>query len=183
MVGSNGERLYEFLQQLSQYESFKHATDSISESSLNQRGDEELVLRFLTVKNAEPSYKGNIQDWLDTYMENILFQRVSFDYDLEERVFKETFDFIDRFLGSGAFVKYRGAAPVGGLAPAYFEAVTMGVTRNLSEIRAKSRDSLKNAVISTLQSAEFRSFAGPGANSKEKLANRILAVGTALLQA
>lgn len=183
MVGTTGERFYEFLQELSQYGSFKSTTDSISQTSLDQRGDEELVLRFLTAKNAQSTYKGNIQDWLDNYMEDILFEKVKFDFDTEEKEFKGTFDFINSFMGSGAFVKYRAGTPVGGLAPAYYEAVAMAVARNIEEIQGKSKLDLRTAVINTLQSTEFRSYTGPGANSKEKLANRIIIVEAALLQA
>ena len=183
MVGATGERLYVFLQELSQHPSFKITTDTISQTSLEQRGDEELVLRFLTAKNSQLSYKGNIQEWLDTYMENILFEKVSFNFEKEKHEFTQTFDFINEFMGSEAFVKYRGDTPVGGLAPAYYEAVTMAVFRSFDEIYQKPKSTLRAAVIATLQSTDFRSYTGPGANSKEKLANRIKIVQVALIAA
>lgn len=183
MVGETGTKFYSFLQELADYPAFKSTIEPMSQVSLDQRGDEELVLRFFSAKNFETAYRGNIQDWLDRYMEGILFQRIAFDIKKEKSEFHSTFDFIDSFIGPGAFVKYRGQTAIGGLAPAYYEAIAMAVARNLEAISKTSKDALKNAVIQTVQSAEFRANTGPGANSKEKLANRIQIAERALLLA
>ncbi|MBJ7544870.1 DUF262 domain-containing protein, partial [Rhodomicrobium udaipurense] len=125
MLGEGGAEFYAFLQDLTNHPSFKLTTSTISEVDADQKGDEELVLRFFAAKNYQDGYRGNIRDWLDEYMESILLKRLDFNLDSERGDFCDLFDLVSDKLGVTAFVKFRGAAPVGGLAPAYYEAITI----------------------------------------------------------
>lgn len=183
MAGSAGDLFYGFLQNLANYDSFRNTIETLPVTAMDQRGDEELVLRYFAAKNGISYYKGNIQDWLDSFMEGILFGSIAFDYANEAEYFKEIFSFIDRVIGRGAFVKYRGESPIGALAPAYFEAVSIAVSRSFNQIKMKESSVLRRAISATVQTEEFRSFTGPGANSKEKLFGRIATIETALLAA
>jgi len=66
------------------------------------------------------------------------------------------------------------------LAPAYFEAVTMGTLRLMPKIETADPQRFRTAISATVQSGEFRAFTGPGANSREKLESRIATVKDAL---
>ena len=132
MLGEEGTKFYAFLQELATSDSFLKCTETLAQQEQEQKGDEELVLRFFACKNAQDSFRGSVRDWLDDFMEGILLQRIDFDMDDERRIFRDLFGFIADVLGSGAFVKYRGTAAVGGLAPAYFEAVAVGVVSSLN---------------------------------------------------
>ena len=114
-------------------------------------------------------------------MEGVPLGRLIFDYPTEEATFKDLFLYLDQTLGSGAFVRYRVDTPVGALAPAYYEAVTIGVLNCLSEVRKTSGDQVRQKIIDAKQSARFRDNTGPGANSKEKQQNRIDTIREALL--
>jgi hypothetical protein len=173
MLGDDGIKFYTFLQEKASTEFFKLCTETISQSDLDKKGDEELVLRFFAVKNAQDLFKGNIRDWLDAYMEAVLLKSVEFKYDEESKIFDRLFEYFATVLGNGSFVKYRGETPVGALAPAYFEAITMGTLRILYKVQQVDKDDVKNTIISVVQSDDFRSFTGPGANSREKLEGRI----------
>ena len=180
MIGEDGIKFYSFLQRCAAQLDFKACTESLADADRDQKGDEELVLRFIAVKNAQDLFRGSVRDWLDDYMESILLDEIEFDYDAEWDTFQGLFRYLNMAMGNRAFVKYRGSSPVGGLAPAYFEAVTMGVLRVLGSISGVDMAEVRDAVISTVQTETFRRFTGPGANSKEKLEGRITAVQQAL---
>ena len=180
MLGEDGVLFYSFLQGKAQSDVFKICIETISQSDLDKKGDEELVLRFFAAKNARDLFKGSVRDWLDEYMEKILLSKLEFDYDKESKIFDALFEYFSKTLGSGSFVKYRGESPVGALAPAYYEAITIGTCNLIDKINEIDAIKMKMAVIKTVQSSEFRSFTGPGANSKEKLEGRINTIQTAL---
>ena len=113
-------------------------------------------------------------------MAAIVFKRNSFVYEDEYADFVRLFSFLDRTLGAGAFVKYRGQIAVGALAPAYYEAVSLGVLNALPKLLGVSAERLKETIIRVVQSPDFRDFTGPGANSRPKLDGRIRSVQEAL---
>lgn len=179
MAGPAGSDFYNFIQKCAKHPDFMDCTDTLA--SIDQRQDEELVLRFFALKNAQELFKGHVQDWLDDYMEQVIFGRRPFHYDEEEGAFTRLFRYIRATAGDGAFVKYRDGNPIGGLAPAYFEAVSVGIWRTLDEIEATvATGTVKAKIIECLQSEDFRAQVGPGANSMSKLRRRIEIIQTAL---
>lgn len=182
MVGDNGVRFYTFLQQQASLSAFKNCIETLAQVDKEKKGDEELVLRFFATKNAQDLFKGSVQDWLDDYMENILLEKTNFEYAIEEENFHRIFTFLDQTMGSGAFVKYRGNNPIGGLAPAYYEAITVGTFQVLAQIRDVPTDLVMQKIIDTVQTEEFRQYTGSGANKRDKLRGRINTIKNALLQ-
>jgi hypothetical protein len=181
MLGDSGVDFYRFIQESADFPAFKNCTETLSQADRDRKGDEELVLRFFATKNGQDLFRGSVRDWLDDYMEEVLLQKLPFDYAIESAAFKDLFSYLDQVLGNGAFVRYRGSVPIGALAPAYYEAVTIGIFSCLESLRGKSGDQVKQKLIEVVQSDAFRDNTGPGANSKEKLQNRISAVRDALL--
>lgn len=175
-----GAKFYSNLQDFARLPSFETAVSTLSDSDRDQKIDEELVVRYLALKNGRDLFKGSVRDWLDKYLEGILVDGADFDWDSELVLFKETFDLIADTFEQYAFVKYRDGRPIGALAPAYFEAVTMGVLENLAQAADLDKYELHERVITALESDEFRSQTGPGANSRPKLARRIAIIGEAI---
>ena len=68
-----------FCRILTKHPSFSSTTGTLGEADLEQKGDEELVLRFFAAKNYRDNFKGNIRDWLDDYMELILLKKLDFE--------------------------------------------------------------------------------------------------------
>ncbi|MFD2854461.1 hypothetical protein ACFSZS_06250 [Seohaeicola zhoushanensis] len=84
-----GTEFYELIQRLATNEDFSNATSRLPITMIEQRANEELVLRFFALVNARDGFRGNIEEWLDGYMEDILFKRVGFDFQaMEELLFK-----------------------------------------------------------------------------------------------
>jgi hypothetical protein len=182
MLGEPGIKFYTFLQERTSYLNFKTCIDPLSQSEKEQKGDEELVLRFFAAKNAQDLFRGSVRDWLDTYMEDILLEKIQFDYSTETQDFNKLFDYLSQILGDGAFVRYRDQSPIGALAPAYFEAVTIGVFRVIENLQTVDIASVRAEIIKIVQSDGFKDNVGPGASTRTKLSNRIRCIQDGLTQ-
>ncbi len=182
LLGENGVRFYEFLRNCALKESFQECTETLSQSFKDQRGDEELVLRFYALKNARDEFKQSVRDWLDNYMESVCKGDAKFNYEQEEKEFDICFNYIAKTLGMDAFVRFRDNKPIGGLAPVYYEAVTMGIYHSFEHIENIPRNLVKSKIIEAIQSDRFKENVGPAANTRNKLNGRIEVVKETLLE-
>ena len=178
IFGTLGETFLTFLGECSNDASFIELTETLSEQAQSRLGREELVLRFFALKNARNSYKGSISDWLDEYSEAVVKQGVVFDYAAEKTIFQNACAVMFNKFGTAAFLKHKSGRPIGGLAPAYFDAVTMGILPVLGRLGncdpAQAKEILNDAVGH--DNDAFRTNVGPGANSVKRLNARIAEV-------
>jgi hypothetical protein len=175
-----GSTFYSWLQTLADNVEFSNSISALSDADREQKADEELIVRYLALKNYRDGFKGSVRDWLDNYLEQVMLGKLQLDIVTERRDFETVFKFIwDTFEADG-FVKYRQGRPIGALAPAFFEAVTMGVFNNIANLGPLDKKLVKNNVAATLESDEFKKQTGPGANSRPKLDERIRLVTDAI---
>lgn len=168
-----GEAFYEFLQELARDGNYRKSISRLPDPQREQRGDEELVLRFFAVINFRNGYHGNIQEWLDDYMERILFDEIEFPKDKNKRKFAKMFEFIAKNFEGDAFARHRDGEAQGRLAPAYFEAVVGGLFPLLDKLADVKKETIKKTLIKAFANDRFKDVTGPGANSREKLTGRI----------
>ena len=183
MLGDDGAKFYAFLQELSVSSPFVATTQTLASQDVELKGNEELVLRFFAAKNSRETFRGNIRDWLDGFMESILLGVIAFDLEAEKKIFNEVFSEIEAKLGESAFVKFRGETPIGGLAPAYFEGIAIGCFNALDALKTKDSTDARREITELVQSDMFRAVTGPGANNKTKLESRISLVAEAIVAA
>ena len=137
-----------------------------------------MALRFFALKLSIDTYKGNISDWLDRFSEAVVKGEVPFDYSREEQAFARTFDILASKLGAEAFVKHKNGRALGGLAPAYFDAVTMGLLPlidRLTEIAPEKAKAILNDAVGH-ENENFRENVGASANAAPRLRKRIAEV-------
>ena len=116
MLGAGGEKFFDFLRQCAGTADFKACTEPMADSFREKLGDEELVLRFFALKNAMDLYKGNIQDWLDRYLDAVILGERQFDYREEEVGLRSCSAFsTPRFQATAHCVKYKANSPTGAL--------------------------------------------------------------------
>lgn len=169
-----GTEFYELLQRLAQSADFKAATMRLPDTMIEQRANEELVLRFFALINSRGSFKGNIEEWLDGYMEAILFHRIPFDISEMEQLFLDTFEAIRLKLSDSAFTRFNShGEPTGRLAPAYYEAVCAAFVEKRAEIFEVDGETLGNRLRQAFEDENFKNATGPGANTIPKLHQRI----------
>jgi hypothetical protein len=183
MLGEDGAKFYALLQELSELPAFVATTQTLALQDVELKGNEELVLRFFAAKNSRDTFRGNVRDWLDGFMESILLKTVAFDSEAEKQIFYDVFSEIETKLGESAFVKFRGESPIGGLAPAYFEGIAIGCFNALEDLKKKEPVDARNAITQLVQSDPFRAVTGPGANNKTKLESRISLAAQAIIDA
>lgn len=178
---AGGSDFYAKLQNLAQGGAFKMATSRISDPDVEQRADEELVLRYFAVRWYKDQFKGNVRDWLDNFMEDILFDKTNAMDNTDE--FMEFFNFIAATFGDTAFSRSRDGQAFGRLAPAYYEAVVGALAGKLEIVNGVSSEELKSRLSDAFETDAFKAASGPGANSKTKMLSRIDIVRDALIAA
>ena len=177
-----GETFYEFIQELANSEKFTIATRRLPETARERRADEELVLRFFALISARDLFKGHITDWLDNYMELVLFRKIEFSFEQQRLALDSCFEVIVQKFSDKAFTRFDSdGMPSGSLAPAYFEAVCWAVFSQLEIIKEIESSVLLKRLSRVFRSTEFRSASGPGGNTIPKLAQRITLVEQQLI--
>lgn len=178
-----GDVFYDAIQDMAKHPAFITATSRLPDSFKERRAEEELVIRYFAVTIYRDKYKGNIEEWLDTFMEDVLFKRVEFDLEKKREDFEKVFSLIAEKAGDQAFTRFNeDGNPIGRLAPAYYEASVFAFRENLDVIKAMD----PNQVVDTLKEAfsreVFLASTGPGANTITKLHARIEEVSNAFKQ-
>jgi hypothetical protein len=182
MLGEEGAAFYRKLQKCARFAPFLRTIELLPTTAWKNRLHEELVLRFFATKNYREHFRGNVGDWLDEYMEAVLLHGAPFGPN-ELQDFHTLFVVLAEKFGEHAFVKYRGGAPLGGVAPAYFEAVTIGAMKSMDRLLTLKPEQAKKALAQAVESQAFRKVTGPGANSLPKLELRIDIIATAFANA
>ncbi len=183
MVGNQGIEFYEFLIECSENTHFSTCIESLPEREIEQKRNEELVLRFFALKNSKDSFKGHVTDWLDGYMDSVILEKVTFNYEEERETFKKLFRFLETVMKDGAFVRFREGHPVGGLAPTFFEGYTMGTLQVLDKLEhINDFGKIWRKMVEIRNRQEFLDNIGPGANTQAKLEKRIQVVKEGLLE-
>ncbi|MGG4043677.1 DUF262 domain-containing protein [Paenibacillus favisporus] len=96
----------DFIISLSLNQDYKKCIENLSDERVEQKGDQELVLRFFAFKNYREKYVHDVSDFLTEYMEIVSDpdrKDISFDYETEERIFKKTFSILNKTLGEQSF--------------------------------------------------------------------------------
>lgn len=127
---------YFWTKQLQESEAFQ-STIAVSDRAVDEQYDLELVLRFLSIKDATELELRSIRDMSD-FLTNrsVGFARSDeFDRSGEFAAFVETFELIDQALGDGAFRRWDPLLGKfrGGFSVSAFEAVGVGVYANRRE--------------------------------------------------
>jgi hypothetical protein len=172
-----GETFYDAIQEMASHPTFIRAITRLPANFRDQRADEELVLRFFAVTKFREQYKGNIEEWLDSFMEIVLFKKIPFDLAVEQTRFYAVFDLIAEKLGDEAFTRFNeNGQAVGRLAPAYYEASVCAFYSKAQIINALAPAQVKARLQAAFSDQRFLNSTGPGANTVPKLNERIAVV-------
>ena len=178
-----GDSFYEAIQEMAQFNEFKNTILRLPDSSIKKKGDDELVLRFFAVTQYQDGFKGNIEEWLDSLMEKILFKKIEFEPESQKLAFRSVFSLISSKLGDEAFTRFNDRnEATGRLAPAYYEAVVATFFQHTVKLQSIDSEILRSRLVEAFSSYEFKSATGPGANTIEKLKKRISIVSQHLLE-
>ena len=167
----------EWLRELADYQSFKDCV-TLTDRSIDERYDLEIVLRFLVLRLKSDSDLKNVGD-LGIYLTDEMLElakalkRIRRE---ETKAFKDTFDQISVNLGADSFRKYD---PVrqrfsGGFLISAFEAVAMGMGfhQNL-KVNAPQWNDLKSRVMKLWSNEGFTKSMGAGIRASQRIPQTI----------
>ncbi|AFM43403.1 Protein of unknown function DUF262 [Desulfosporosinus acidiphilus SJ4] len=175
-----------FLIKCSLNEDFKECIENLPEEKLEQKQDQELVLRFFTFKNYRHKYVHDVKDFMTEYMESVSDPEDTanvFDYEKEYAIFEKTFKVLKETLGSNIFsgTNSRGTL-VSRFLSYHYEAFTLGIQPYLSKIDLSSKttmEKLTRIFTEIKQDSQFKRITtGGGKNYSKPLDERINFVQT-----
>ncbi|GIO70068.1 DUF262 domain-containing protein [Paenibacillus sp. FSL M7-1455] len=166
---------------LSQNPDFRNCIDNLSDEKIEQKYDQELVLRFFAFKNYRDYYVHDVSDFLTEYMENVSDpdkQDFKFDYEEEEKNFQKTFAILNNALGEQTF---SGTNTKGNFVSRFliyhFEAFCIGIQPFLDRIDENNSDQMSQIAelfIEIKNDPEFKRITtGGGKNYAKPLNDRI----------
>lgn len=164
---------YDWVKDLSKFQEFQ---DSIllSENSQQVAFDMELVLRFFAAKNTD-NFRGlkDLNDFITNRMKDFIADK-NFDREEEGKIFKNTFEILNKAIPEGAFKKYDANKNkfVGRFLISTFEVLSTGVGYNISKWYPYSDDSLEDieGIARNLwNNLTFQTNQGTGTNVSSRL--------------
>jgi hypothetical protein len=98
------EHFIDFIQSLKSDINFRKAISSVSEEAINEQYDDELILRFFTLKNGNiTKYSGSLADYMTTFAEEVSDKssEIDFNYAKEKTSFERTFQLLNTIMPNG----------------------------------------------------------------------------------
>lgn len=155
------------LDKLSEDSNFLQSTDITARAKEEQK-HVELVLRYLAYRYKSFDQKVDIHDWLDDVLIEMA-QDESFDSATETDIFIRTFKLINSSLGPNAFRRFENNTYSGGFLISPYEAITHGVSRNISSLENSNPEVLRSAVIKMWEDSRFRDNARGGVRGSTRV--------------
>jgi uncharacterized protein with ParB-like and HNH nuclease domain len=169
---------YEWLVCLSQEQNFMNTTP-LSDDKYSEQYNLELIVRFLvfysgnwsTITSAEISDIGEFLNDKIVY----LAQDDLYNMNETEKIFSKSFELINNALGGDAFRKYYSVdnKHKGGFSIALFEAISIGVARNVEAISRLNAVQLKKKIEEFSTNLEFTSASGSGIRGNTRISRTI----------
>lgn len=162
---------FEWLHERSKSPQFLEALDQ-TEYALEKQIATELALRFFAFRTVPYKSGLDVHEYLDEALVEIATDD-NFDFTAEERAFNETFDILQKALGSRAFKRWDGKEFKGKFLMSVFEVVAVGVSFNLDKI---SKESDPHAYVvqrcqALWQEPDFQRNSGAGVRGTQRLTN------------
>lgn len=145
----------------------------LSEHQKRTMFDRGLVLRFFTLKNNADNFDHDVEPFITSHIKRVIGGEVPFDRAEEQRIFEETFRLIYTALGEDAWRHNRDGIPKGSFSVYVFDALSVGVARNLSVAAALTPAQLAARCVEVKDSNDFRENVGPGGNTQTKMRARL----------
>ncbi|CAO3362190.1 DUF262 domain-containing protein [Azospirillum melinis] len=174
-----GAKFVNFIGNLSQDPNFQECVSTLTDEMFYSAVDQELVLRFFSLKNWGDYFKHDVSEFLTDYMEGVTEEIIPFDYNREEHVFRKTFEILKEALGDKIFgFANKARTDINrGFSVYHFESFTVGMQKYLEDIDPRSSDQIQSfgeLIRSIKLSDEFvKITTGGGKNSRGLLRSRI----------
>lgn len=166
------KKMFEWLRTLSKHDSFIEVT-ALSDRPIEESYDVELVLRFMVLHDLDETGLQRIGDvgvFLTEQM-TTLAQMKKFDYKLNEKVFKDTFDLLAESIGENAFKRYSTTKRrhEGGFLLSQFEVVALGVAYNVRRSIEVTSTQIPKLVSGIWSDKRYTAWSSSGINASRRV--------------
>jgi hypothetical protein len=167
------DRVYKFMRDLSNYESFKKIMSQTSRS-VEEQGLMDYVTRYLVFSFVEYDKKLDIEEYLTNGLEEIV-EEIQRNTNKIEKAFKGSFDLLVSSIGEGALRKYDGSNFKGRVGQTAFEVIALGIAYNFESINKKSNPDtfIKNKIKNFWNTTEADEFSQAGLRGTQRIQKTI----------
>lgn len=162
----------DFITNESQNKFYKKTISKLKKNDMDKKRDEELTLRFFTLKNNLNDFFNPFDEYLTKYMEDIASKNKNFDYSKEKDAFEKTFKILKKSLGSDVFsTKLSSGKYQDNFVLYYFDGITLGIQKFLDEIiKLNDYEKIKN-IFDEIKSDDnfYKARTGSKSNIKRRI--------------
>jgi hypothetical protein len=143
-------------------------TLSLSDRLYNEEYHKELLLRHIALSNYKYTRK-DVGDYLDAVNDDIL-NGDTFDFKSVEDNFNKTYSVLNKILGEKCFKKYNGDDFKGKFLESSFEAISVGLSKNIEGYTLPQDEQIIKTKIEQLYQEDiYNQTSGSGSNAKTRI--------------
>ncbi|NOQ36556.1 MAG: DUF262 domain-containing protein [Methylococcaceae bacterium] len=176
---------YEWLKELSEFQSFKN-TLIITSKQYDEQYHLELMLRFLILINyldAEMPKISSISEFITTKVKEFALDD-TYDRNTAQQKFEKTFSLLDKALNEDSFRKYKEARYTGGFSLLFFEVIAIGLGRVIDKYDSENQahiDKIKNISMNLCENETYIEYSSPKYKVPSRLPH-LLSLGKELFE-
>jgi hypothetical protein len=167
----NNQSMFKWMKKLCDYDSFQTCL-GLTNRSLKEQYDMELLLRFLVLRSIDESKLKNIGDIGEFLTDQMveMSQKNEYQYGIEEEAFKITFEVLQAQMSSDSFRKYDEKQDkfTGGFLVSAFEVIALGIGYNYKQYKERNID-LKPLIKDIWINSDYPTWSGGGTDAKRRI--------------
>lgn len=161
-------RYSEFVSELSQNDIFREIVN-ISISNEEKMYYEELVLRYLTLKNKGTRYsKANIQDYMDDYLENQCKELDEEQMEVDRVLFLNIMKILEKLKDENIFKLGKRY-----FTTSMYDAIMLSLSENIVDLEKVDINQLGEKIEILKQSEEFNKYVGSASSNPTSITNKV----------
>ncbi|SFV62368.1 hypothetical protein MNB_SV-12-925 [hydrothermal vent metagenome] len=165
-------KINNFIIEMSQNEAFQVTTSKITDKEIEKKFNEELVLRFFTLKNNLENFSYPFSEYLTKYMESVASNELDFNYKEEKKTFEKTFSILRNILDKDTFsTKLSTGKYQENFVLYYYDGLILGIQKYLIKIvELNNYDKLKS-IFEEIKNNDkfFKARTGSKSNIKTRI--------------
>lgn len=155
----------DLIDELSEYSAFSNML-KLQKVHSSDGTKAEQVIKFFAYKNYRENFKGSVKDFLNHFTREVTEGSISFDYEEESKLFKDTADALYRLIGEKPFIDPKGNSVTPMIK---FEASLVGV----ATILAAGGELVDSLPENWMRNEKFDASTRGATNTSQKLRDRI----------
>ena len=170
-----GHKFADFLREVANKSEFIELL-GVSDTKVQQAFSEEMLLRYLAIKNNRNAFVHDVSPFLDSYMAKVSSEQIPFDFETEKDLFNKIINILSEIEDRERVFRSRKSddrKAHGPFSSTIFEAVMFGIAKNIDNLTSLKGDEIESKIIDFIIEAKKNSYIGAGANTIKKFNGRL----------